>query len=829
LQKAYSRRPSADGLRSGLDAGPNYADRVTGDGEALLASVRVLDLCVGAGDVIARLFADLGADVLKVEFPGDSPSRRTLPELAGVSLPFALHNANKRSAVLDPGDEDDRRRFLELAGSADIVVDSGIPGQAATFGISGAALSERFTHLVVLSSTDFGATGPRSGWQATDPVLYAMSGALSRSGPTTGTPVLPPDGIASATAAVQAVWASLVAYYNRLRCGAGDYIDFSRFDAVVTGLDPVFGSHGQAAAAVRSSRRWRGRPVNQDAYPICPCADGFVRLCVMSPRQWHGLRAWLGEPDEFQAPEFDVIATRFAAWPKISELVKALFADRTRAELVAVGQAHGVPIAPVLTPSETLCSDHFRATGAIIDAELAPDVPARTPVGYFNVDGRHAGFRTPAPSAGQHPPRWPADRPASPAPSGSVGGYPLAGLRVVDLGIIVAGGELSRLFADLGAEVIKVENPAYPDGLRQKRAGDSMSESFAWTHRNKLGFGVDLRSAEGKEVFGRLVANSDAVFANFKPGTLAALGFSHDRLREANSRIVLAESSAFGDTGPWSTAMGYGPLVRAATGVCQLWTSDAADTGAGVTAKHAFYDATTVFPDHVVGRITAIAALAALIRRNRTDGAARVHVSQAEVVVNQLDTCYVMQAARETGTAALRDDASVHAVYPCAGDDEWCVISIRSDTDMHRLATLLGRPRLADDPRFATGESRAANRRELIGQVSDWTSARTPVQAAEALQSAGVPAGPMNRPPDIPEDPQLVHRNVFRDMVHPLVDHPLPAETGPAPFLHIPSAPQRPAPVLGEHTRDICAKVLGMSTEETERLINAGVLLAPET
>jgi crotonobetainyl-CoA:carnitine CoA-transferase CaiB-like acyl-CoA transferase len=682
----------------------------------------------------------------------------------------------------------------------------------------------------VLSVSDFGATGPRSGWQATDPVLYAMSGALSRSGPTTGTPVLPPDGIASATAAVQAVWAALVAYYNRLRCGAGDYVDFSRFDAVVTGLDPVFGSHGQAAAAVRSSKRWRGRPVNQDAYPFCPCADGFVRLCVMSPRQWHGLRAWLGEPEEFQAPEFDVIATRFAAWPQISELVGALFAGKTRAELVSAGQAHGVPIAAVLTPSETLSSDHFRAAGAIMDAELAPDVPARAPVGYFNVDGRHSGFRTPAPPAGRHRPGWHADQPALPAPTGSVGGYPLAGLRIVDLGIIVAGGELSRLFADLGAEVIKVENAAYPDGLRQKRAGDSMSESFAWTHRNKLGFGVDLRSPEGKQVFRRLVASADAVFANFKPGTLAALGFSYDQLRDVNPRIVLAESSAFGDTGPWSTAMGYGPLVRAATGVSQLWTSDDADTGAGgVAARHAFYDATTVFPDHVVGRITAIAALAALIHRNRTGKATRVHISQAEVVVNQLDTCYVMQAAQESGTGALRQDTSVHAVYPCAGDDEWCAISIGCDADLHRVATVLGRPQLADDPRFATGESRAANRGELIAQLCEWTSARTPAQATEALQSAGVPAGPMNRPPDIPEDPQLRHRNVFRDMVHPLIDHPLPAETGPAPFRHIPPAPQRPAPVLGEHTREICAKVLGMSAEETEHLINSGVLLAPDT
>lgn len=171
--------------------------------------------------MVTRLLADLGADVLKVEPPGGSPGRHVRPTLAGTSIGFAMHNANKRSAVLNPLDESDRRRFLDLAASADIVVDCGLPGQAAAYGASCAELADRYRHLVALSITDFGAAGPRSSWRATDPVLYAMSGALSRSGPTAGTPVLPPDGIASATAAVQAAWAVLVAYFNRLRCVLG--------------------------------------------------------------------------------------------------------------------------------------------------------------------------------------------------------------------------------------------------------------------------------------------------------------------------------------------------------------------------------------------------------------------------------------------------------------------------------------------------------------------------------------------------------------------------------------------------------------------------------
>jgi crotonobetainyl-CoA:carnitine CoA-transferase CaiB-like acyl-CoA transferase len=797
----------------------------------LLASLRVLDLSGDVGDAVTRLLADLGADVLKVETPGGSPSRTRPPTLRGTSLRFALHNANKRSAVLDPSQPNDRTRLVELAGSADIVVDSGNPGQAAAYGTSCADLADRYPQLVALSVTDFGATGPRSSWRATDPVLYALSGALSRSGPTTGTPVLPPEGIASATAAVQAAWATLVAYYNRLRCGTGDYIDFARFDAVVMALDPTFGAHGQAAAGIRRPDRWRGRPKNQDAYPIYACKDGYVRICVMSPRQWRGLRRWIGEPEEFQDLKYDVVAARFAAWPQIGKLVQRLFAGQTMKELVSAGQAHGVPIAAVLSPAQILASDHFQAVGAIADAELVPGVHARVPVGYFAVDGRHSGFRAPTPPAGRDEARWLAGPAATISPR-SVS-RPFDGLRIIDLGVIVAGGELSRLFGDLGAEVIKVESAAYPDGLRQTRVGEAMTESFAWTHRNNLAFGVDLRTAQGKQIFSRLVADADAVFANFKPGTLAALDFPYETLHALNRRVVLAESSAFGDTGPWSERMGYGPLVRATAGVSKLWTShddqDAQPGQPGQPAsgsRHRFYDATTIFPDHVVGRITAIGALAALIHSERTGEGARVHVSQTEAVVNQLDARYVTDAVRAAGHADLRDDTSVHDVYPCAGDDEWCAISIRTDADWRSATAVFGLPELADDERFATGGARIAHRHELLAQVSAWTRTRPPLQVAEALQSAGIPAGQMNRPPDVLEDPQLRARKLFADMTHPLFDHPLPAETGPPPFRHIPPAPQRPAPLPGQDTREICHKILGMSSEETERLINDGVLFA---
>jgi crotonobetainyl-CoA:carnitine CoA-transferase CaiB-like acyl-CoA transferase len=317
-----------------------------------------------------------------------------------------------------------------------------------------------------------------------------------------------------------------------------------------------------------------------------------------------------------------------------------------------------------------------------------------------------------------------------------------------------------------------------------------MSRSWALTHRNEYGLGLDLRHPDGANLFRRLVAGADAVFANFKPGTLASLGFSYDQLRALNPTIVLAESSAFGASGPWSTRMGYGPLVRATTGVTSLWTSD--DGG--------FYDATTVFPDHVSARITAIAALAALIRRDVAGTGAHVHISQAETAVNQLAAAYASEAARSTALPVV-DDVADHGVYPCDGEDEWCVVSVRSDDDRAALAAI-------------TGGS----------DLSEWTRTRDKTTVAHVLQEAGVAAAPMYRAVDVLNDPQVRFRTPFSDMVHPLFDAPMPSETGPTRFTNIPPAEFRPAPMPGEHTREVCQKVLGLTAEETDRLIAEGVL-----
>ncbi|MGV0739787.1 CoA transferase [Mycobacterium syngnathidarum] len=788
-----------------------------------LSGVRILDLAAGDAARVTRTLADLGADVIKIEPPGGCSERHLRPLVRGRGVAQALHDANKRSVVLDPSEPDARRRFLALAGTADIVVDSGNPGGVAAFAGSAVGLADRFDHLVVMSVTDFGLTGPKAAWRATDAVLSAMSSVLSRSGPPGGTPVLPPRGIAAATAAAQATWAALVAYYQRLRTGRGDLIDFARYEGVLQALDPPFGAQGQAAAARGLTGARRGRPTRQDSYPIFECQDGWVRICILAPRQWRAMRAWLGEPARFQDAKYDTISARVADFDLIGAAIAELFAQHRAEELVEIGAARGVPVAALLTPAELLTVEHFQAVSAWTTTDLDEDTALTVPDGCVVVDGGRAGIRWLAPEAGSGAPEWwPAPRPE---PDAADVERPFEGVRILDLGVIVAGGELGRLFADHGAEVIKIESPAHPDGLRQARPGQTMSESFAWARRNHLAVGLDLRTPAGAGVFATLVSDSDAVFANFKPGTLAALDFPYERLRALNPRVVLAESSAYGDSGPWSSLMGYGPLVRSATGVTRMWIDEDDDRA----TRHPFSDAVTVFPDHLVARLAATATLAALIRRRRTGAGTHIHISQAETAVSQLDTLYTTAWAVEALPSGVSEDLALDGVYPCRGDDEWCVVSIGSDAEWRALVDELGSGDLAGDPRFATARDRWAHRRDLHAAVAESTSAYVADDLAERLQRRGVAAAPMLRAADVLTEPQVHARGVYADMTHPLFDVPLPAEIGPAPYRHIPPPDLRPAPLLGEHTIDVCRRVLDMSREQIDGLLIDGVLFAAET
>ena len=756
-----------------------------------LSGIRVVDAVDGPLQTVGRVLADLGAEVLRIEAPGGSPARRSGVVHSGRSLTFLLRNAGKKSVVVDLATPAGQAKLLELAASADVVLrdDPGAP--------TADALRGRNSRLVVVEMSDFGATGPRSGWVATPDVHAALSTVLSRSGlPDVTEPLLPPEFLLYESAAVQAVWTVLLELAHVRATGAGDVADFSVQEALIQILDPVFGVGGSARAGVPLSDLLRGRPDARHLYPIFPAKDGMVRICVLSKRQWQGMFAWLGEPAEFADPKYDNTMTRFAAAGRLYPLIGEMFSRLGVTEAVEQGQRHGVPIAALASADEVLVQPAFRENGSFVETTV-DGVPAIAHSGWFELDDVRLGAQAGAPEVGEGDVS-PTHTPVAPLPDARPGRLPFEGLRVLDLGVIVVGAELGRLFADYGADVIKVESSAFPDGARQTPGGEAISESASWGMRNKRSLGLNLRAEDGKQVFADLIRHSDIVLTNFKPGTLASLGFDMGTLRTLNPGIILSESSAFGNHGSWSRRLGYGPLVRASAGLSKLWSYP--DDAAG------YSDAITIFPDHVVARLNAAAIVALLLRRDRTGIGGRVSTAQVDAIFGAMaDLLLGESLAPGSGP---RPEGSDRGLFAGARDDEWLV----ADLNGHRaaVAEAIGHP-----------DADPAKLRDLL---AEWSAGRDPRDAAAELQAAGVPAGAMLRVDDLRADEHLRERDVFGELVQSQLPSPLITNLGEARTRTLPPPRLGPAPLAAEHTRPVLRDVLGLSDDVIDRLLEAGAL-----
>lgn len=796
---------------------PDRSPSSTGVGGAPLAGLVVIELTGGRAEMCARVLSDLGADVTLVEPPGGSPSRSRSPVAGGASLYFETRNAGKRSVTVDMRTPEGRDAIVELIARADIFIESLGAGSLELLGLAPPALLQRFPQLVIASISDFGQTGPYSSYRASEATLTALGGVLSRSGLPGRPPVIPPGQLATESSAVQAAWCVLLAYWNRLHTGAGDYLDFSLHEATAQVFDPALGVTGSAAAGKSGLTLPHGRPDEGFRYPIFPCADGHVRLCVLSPRQWHALRAWLGEPDVLQDPSFDLTLARFAASDVIFPLVRQHFLPRAADDLVAEGQHRGIPIEKLAQPGQVLDDPHFRARGAFAPLTVPDGRTGQTPSGFFEIDGVRVGATGPAPAPSTI--AAPSGSRALPvlaerAGDGSNGHArrPLEGLKVLDLGVIVAGAELGRIFADQGADVVKVENRAFPDGSRQAASGTSMSPSFASGHRGKRSAGINLKDEVGRQLFLRLVAEADLVFSNFKPGTLEKLGLGYDVLAGVNPQIVAVDSSALGSTGPRSRSMGYGPLVRAATSLTTLWKDPSLADG--------FCDAVTIFPDHFVARVAGVAALSLVIRRESSGQGGHASISQAEAILMSLSE-YFLAESLEPGhlSKSLSVDESeiqTDLVLSCAGDDEWCVVTLNGHQDWLTLAKALDR--WSDHAREAVTTDR------LERAVREWAKSLPPTEVMEKLQFAGVAAGAMVRPTQYVSDPQLASRSFIQTLVQPGLDEALPTEGSPVRSLGMLPPKLVGAPLMCEHTRQVVRDWIDLSDIEIDQFISSGAL-----
>jgi crotonobetainyl-CoA:carnitine CoA-transferase CaiB-like acyl-CoA transferase len=787
-----------------------------------LAGMRIVDLADEKGELCGRLLADLGANVIRLEPPEGAVSR-TLPPFAPgneVSLYFAVRNAGKRGAVVDLETEAGRGRLHALLADADVLVESTQPGTLKRLGLDAKTLHRRHPALVVTSITDFGQDGPYSQHQGTNMVVVAMGGMLHRAGIPQKPPVMIPGQLAYDVAGIAGAFGSLLAFLRRLQTGIGQHVDVSAMDATAGLSDWSLPNYSVSPQL--------GHRAGTGIYTIYRCADGFIRMIVLVPKHWRALMEWVGRPQELADPKYDQFVNRLIDREKIVAVLESFFVDKKKIEVAVEAQRRGIPATPLLRPGEVLSNEQTNARRTFRTLPIAPGLEAKLPSGFLSVDGRRAGPESGPPELGELAEGgWPerGERASLAALFGRPlaareDGYPLRGLRVLDCGVGAVGVEIGRFYAEYGADVIKIESSEAPDFIRVILSS-YMNPSFLSSNRSKRSFGVDLRTPRGLELMHELVRGADVFIENSGTGAMEKLGLGIEQLRAVNPRIVSVSSQSAGSSGPWKSWIGYGPNTHSFSGLQHLWNyPEDEERPAGSTAVH---------PDHLVARLGMVGTLAGLIHRERAGTGSHYDLAQFETPINLMADLFA-QESLEPGSVHPMGNASLRGApwscLPCAGDDEWCVINVRSDTEWEQLRKAIGSPDWASDPALATLEGRISRRLAIDEGLAAWTTTREPREVMETLQAVGVPAGIVAHAAHHLSDPQLWHRGYPKLVVQP--EYGSVVVEGP-PFLgsELPEPIVGPAPRLGEHTREVAGEILGLCDAEIQALIDEGVLEDP--
>jgi formyl-CoA transferase/CoA:oxalate CoA-transferase len=392
---------------------------------------------------------------------------------------------------------------------------------------------------------------------------------------------------------------------------------------------------------------------------------------------------------------------------------------------------------------------------------------------------------------------------------------PLAGVRILDLSRILSGPFATMIFADLGADVIKLENPRTGDDTREwapPYQGDQ-SAYFLSVNRNKRGIAVDLKTAQGREIALRLVDRADVIVENFRPGTAARLGLGYDDLHARNKGLIYASISGFGQTGPYASEPGYDAIAQALGGVMSVTGeadgepvrvgNSAADIGAAMWA--------------------AIGILAALHARHTTGCGEWIDISLLDGQIASLT--YLAGGYFASGEVPRRYGSAHPSIVPYQAlqtADGHLMVAVGNDTLWRRFAPLIGLPELVDDPRFDSNPQRIANRTKLIPLIERALATKGSVAWADELSRVGIPAGPINNVAGALEHPQVIARDMVVSTEHPTAGT-LRMTGSPIKLSRYTATVRRPPPTLGEHTGDVLGE-LGYSATEIATLRDEGVV-----
>lgn len=816
----------------------------------MLHGYRALDLTSADGLLCGQLLADLGADVIQVEPPHGAAARRRGPFHPGrdgelVSLFWCAYARNKRSVTLDLDSGPARDELRRLVEDAHFLIEAEAPGAMASRGLDHAALSRINPALIHVSITPFGQDGPKARWAATDLTLCAAGGPLRLTGDPDRPPLRMSVPQAYHFAALDGAVGALVAHHERRRSGRGQHLDVSVQQSVMRGTSSmILASLVGDAEARRSGGVLDLGRIHQRM--IWAVRDGHVTMLLglgpaMAPFN-HRLFEWIyqegGCHERERDRDWSTFGPRLARGdedPAEAERIDALVADflasRTKAELARAARERGLALAPVRTVTEVLADPGLAASGFWSEQRDARSgLPMRFPGRFarFGEDALASG--QPAPSLGgrQRPPRSNAPRPPRQVTGERRRGNAderdcaLGDLRVLDFSWAIAGPSGTRILADQGATVVRVESGRRLDFTRTVQpyhgrvAGPENSAQFGNLNAGKLGVSLDLTRPQARAVVLDLARWADVVVETFSPGTLRRWGLDYPALRRENQGLVMVSSSLFGQKGPLAALAGFGNMAAAMAGFTELtgWPDRAPSGPFGS------------YTDYFSGEFIAAAVLAGLEHRSRTGRGIHVDHSQFESALRLLapELLESSLTGRSVGRRGNRDpQMAPHGVYPAAGHDEWIALATRDDLEWKRFCGAFQQRDLAGDERFASLEARKSNEDALDRIVAAWTSKRRAADCEALLQGVGVPASVVQGSVLCADDPQLRHRRHFVALEHPIHGSTF-VEGARFRLSRTPGGPARCAPTLGRDNDFVLRGILGYDEGTIEELGRSGAL-----
>lgn len=408
-----------------------------------------------------------------------------------------------------------------------------------------------------------------------------------------------------------------------------------------------------------------------------------------------------------------------------------------------------------------------------------------------------------------------------------MGTLPLTGVRVLDLTWVVSGPQTTRLLADLGAEVVKVESRRHGDQARRMTFNPQVWRArgmFIYFNRNKRGISLNMATPEGKQVFRRLVALSDVVIENFSARVMERWGFDYQGLAAINPAVVYVSMPGFGHSGPHQDYQSNGPTIQALSGqtfACGM--PDLPPTGWGYS-----------YMDHTAGYYGAMAVTQALYYRNRTGRGQFIDLAQLETACSLMGTYILDRTANgrssrrpgmPAGNRSTHPVGAPHGVYRCLGDDRWVAITVFTDEEWERFRNALGDPPWAAGPRFASLTDRLRGQDELDREVEAWTSAHTQAEVMHCLQTAGIAAGMVQDPAQRGgEDPQLQARGHIVELAMEEGEGGGVRVDGlPMTIASVPREHYQPAPTVGQHNGEVYGDLLGMDEGQIEEYLKRDV------